>query len=111
MAGGELTFAHFIGALLALTALVAFGTLFGAALIWCALKIAGGKRLPPLSVYGDWPHVPSEAERVKAAGKFAGGGCGKRSQRPSVTNAYKTIQAKQFNSQSISPIKSGRAVD
>lgn len=55
-----MTAGDFLNALLALTALVAFGTLFGAAMIWCALKIAGGKKLPPLSIYGDWPNVPGE---------------------------------------------------
>lgn len=52
---------------------VAFGTLFGVALIWTALKLV-------------------DFGKAKAAGSIAGGDRGKRSQRPSVVGSQTSIQ-------------------
>lgn len=76
-------------ALLALAAIVAFGTAFGAAMIWTALKLTDGGK------------VKASAESFRAGGAKLGA---------DLRDAHKTIQAKQTKSTHFKPrITSGQA--
>lgn len=63
MAGGETTIGIVLGA----------GTLIGLAYAGSRLLAAmAANKLPPMPIYGDWPHVPTEAEGLAAARKPGG---------------------------------------
>jgi hypothetical protein len=73
----------------ATSALIGFGLILGcffAARILAAVRL-NKPRLPPLSVYGDFPHIPSE---LRGAAKLRGEGSAKAARAQTQTSLDRT---------------------